>query len=147
MTTLEELQATLAGLAGMLLHGTDQEVCTVADRLIDVADGPEHFAAIVGWVATMGALPLQEIRASLPPEARHALIVPAPFDEDEDPQRRTAMQMITARANDDIDMVLALAKPYAFMDPHTPEECGALVGELVVLARSLHGRVCGGGHA
>lgn len=146
MTTLTELKATLADVAGTLYHGTDQEVCAIADRLIGVVDGPEHFTAVAGWLATMGALPLQQIRASLPPAARNALIAPAPFDGDESPQHRTAMQMITARANDDIDMLLALAKPYAFMDPHTPAECGALIADLLLMSRALHGHVCGGGH-
>lgn len=146
MSTLAELTATLAEVVPALMHGTEPEVLAATDRLLDVIDGPEHFAGVAGGIATLGALSLQQIRAALPLGVRDALLVPAPFAEDEDPQRRTAMQMITCRANDDTDMLLALVKPYAFGDPHTPAECGALIAELVALSRSIHRYVCGGGH-
>ena len=153
MTGMDEMRAVLRDNASDLMHPATSEVSDSAfGRVMAALDGPGSYMVALSWFAAAGAASLQATRdAALPPSlAKHALFMPqiefAANGEPRTPSQVAAMQIVTAHANEDLDMAFALASPYALLDVRTEQEAGALLGEMAILGRVMHRAVCDGGH-
>lgn len=121
-----------------LLHGTPRDSQDAFDHITAAIHDPRDFGAVAGYLAQISARELQRVR-------NHITTATSPFflaPSSERSPRRSAQQIITALANDDIDMSVALIRPYAIQNPHTPAECAELLGALAEGAIYIHGRRC-----
>ena len=140
MSELQVLKDAVSANMGRLLHGSLSDAEDAVDAVMSIVDGPALYGTFCGLLATVAGDALKATRASFPPgPARDA-----PFGMLADPgmdlPSRTAAQMITAAANDDQQMVLALLR--AAISWEAVDPMAKLVARLSVHARVMHQAVC-----
>ncbi|WOF23805.1 hypothetical protein N8K70_03755 [Microbacterium betulae] len=124
-----------------VLHGPDEERSAALSAL-QPTDGEELMHLILA-VATEAAVALHEYRVALPAPMRMA-----PFAIDPragySPMQLTSAQIVTAAANRDHDMLMALVLPWV-NGTHHAERVEDLLEHLLVMAIHHHSHVCGDG--
>ncbi|CAN7238861.1 hypothetical protein LJR045_000953 [Microbacterium sp. LjRoot45] len=150
MTNVDQIRTMMAEHSAGLLHPqTSEEAVATFDRVLEAVEDVTSYLVILSWFAAAGAGSLQLVRdRTLPPELAGKVLFSPHFGtqasgEPRTPAQTTAAQIITATANEDFPMAIALAGPYV---EGGGGEAGALLSEMAHLARVMHQGVCGGGH-
>ena len=149
MRDIEQMRALLTENSAGLLHPrTSEEEDATFDRILDAIEDVQSYLVVVSWFAAAGAGSLQVVRdRMLPPEAARMVMFSPEIGvqasgEPRTPTQAAAARIITAAANEDFQMALALAGPFV-ADPHA---AGRLLSDIALLGRGMHQSICGGGH-
>ena len=124
-----------------ILHGTDLERLEALEKLTPETSTEFGFLALT--IAHEGARALLEQRAKLPARFHAAPFMPDP-DGDKTPVALAAAQIITAIANDDREMAIALVKPWT-NGTHSSQDCAEMLMCVVANTVHQHSMVCGAG--
>lgn len=139
---LDVLKAAMSRNMGVLLHDPSVDGAADAlDSMMATAHNGALFGALCGTLATVAADALKEMRASFPPgPARDAPFALVPPPADATLAEQTAVQLVTATANDDHDMVIALMR--AVLSWTEEAALAKFASHLAFHARMMHLSVC-----
>lgn len=138
--TIDDLKTELQEVTPTVLTGSSADLRVVIERVNFIIRTPELFAAAVIWFAGIQASVLLRARSRMGRKGRHALFVPD-LSNVAGPVETAIVQIVTAIANDDMDMVTALVRPWAFLT-HGTDASRELIVHTIVRAHMTSGRGC-----
>lgn len=136
------MKAALSETSLALLMGADADADAAFERITGLVTSVQRYEIVVVWLAGCSAHVLVSARDRLPTRARTAMFTPD-LRATTTPVQVAAVRIVTAIANDDMDMVSALVRPWAH-GRYGEAAAGDLLTQLGILARGMRGHACPG---